>query len=370
MPVVSAPLRTVGAGTFHRPKLKPRCGTQTNTKRHATCANKQKIFGGGLAVLVVVALVFGLSAIPAQAADTSGMLYCSYSWAGEKDFMGRPVTLVSGVGFYVGPATVNSCMWHTPTLSTTGSWTRQSGSVQPDGSFSESWKFTADKGSSGGGSTNNEWTVYLKYESAAAPGDVQGMPEEQSGTYTGPGAGSQVGALFDISTARPTRKGYVFLGWDTDGTVETPTYKAGVPATIRINAFTSPVTLIAIWKKDTTPPVINGADDTSITVGTSFDPKAGVTATDDTDGDITPKIQITGTVDNTTPGSYELTYTVSDTAGNKAEAKRTITVTAGPATAMPETGAADGPRLVGVSLTVLTLGVLVAGLGSHKSRCV
>lgn len=77
---------------------------------------------------------------------------------------------------------------------------------------------------------------------------------------------------------------------------------------------------------DTTPPSISGVTDRTINVGDVFDPLAGVTATDDVDGDLTSKIQVNGHVDNQTVGSYELIYMVSDVAGNKAEAKRTITV--------------------------------------------
>lgn len=91
---------------------------------------------------------------------------------------------------------------------------------------------------------------------------------------------------------------------------------------------------------DTTPPVISGATDKTINIGDQFDPRADVTATDDVDGDLTAKIQITGSVDNTTPGAYKLTYAVEDNAGNKATANRTITVTQGGTTiaCAPQTG--------------------------------
>ncbi|MBW3089238.1 DUF5011 domain-containing protein [Bifidobacterium sp. 82T25] len=93
---------------------------------------------------------------------------------------------------------------------------------------------------------------------------------------------------------------------------------------------------------DTDKPVIKGADDKTITVGDPFDPKAGVTATDETDGDITSKITISGSVDVTKPGKYELNYTVSDNAGNKTEVKRVITVTPVMNANMPETGSVNG----------------------------
>lgn len=82
----------------------------------------------------------------------------------------------------------------------------------------------------------------------------------------------------------------------------------------------------ALKKLDKTKPVIKGADDVTIAVGTAFDPKDGVTATDDVDGDLTAAIQISGTVDTTKDGVYTLTYTVSDKAGNKATVTRKVTV--------------------------------------------
>lgn len=95
--------------------------------------------------------------------------------------------------------------------------------------------------------------------------------------------------------------------------------------------YESPSQVHIIYKSeaDSTPPVIHGAEDRTITLGETFDPKEGVTATDDTDGDITSKITITGNVDNQTRGTYELIYNVSDSAGNMATpVKRTITVIA------------------------------------------
>lgn len=78
--------------------------------------------------------------------------------------------------------------------------------------------------------------------------------------------------------------------------------------------------------KDTTDPVISGVDDTSIDYGSTFDPMAGVTATDDVDGSLTGSITVTGTVDTSKAGTYTLTYTVTDKAGNTATATRTVTV--------------------------------------------
>jgi maltose-binding protein MalE len=72
---------------------------------------------------------------------------------------------------------------------------------------------------------------------------------------------------------------------------------------------------------------IEGATNVTITVGDTFDPKAGVTATDSGDKDITADIKITGSVNTNTPAKYELVYSVTGSDGKKVEVKRTVTVT-------------------------------------------
>ena len=78
---------------------------------------------------------------------------------------------------------------------------------------------------------------------------------------------------------------------------------------------------------DTTPPVItlNGSSTIQLTVGDSWtDP--GATATDETDGDITSSITVSGTVDTSTVGTYTLIYNVADAASNLASTTRTVVV--------------------------------------------
>ncbi|WP_051266611.1 LamG-like jellyroll fold domain-containing protein [Nakamurella lactea] len=79
---------------------------------------------------------------------------------------------------------------------------------------------------------------------------------------------------------------------------------------------------------DTVAPVLTVPAQTSVSVGDTFDPLAGVTAVDNTDGDVTGAISVVGSVDTRTPGSYPLTYLVADTNGNQAVAPRVVTVTA------------------------------------------
>lgn len=72
-------------------------------------------------------------------------------------------------------------------------------------------------------------------------------------------------------------------------------------------------------------PTIDAADKT-ITVGDTFDPKAGVTAKDAEDGDLTDKIEVAkNTVDTKKAGKYEVTYKVTDSDG--ATRTKTIKVT-------------------------------------------
>ena len=75
-------------------------------------------------------------------------------------------------------------------------------------------------------------------------------------------------------------------------------------------------------------PIIK-AEDKTLTVGDTFDPKADVTATDAEDGDLTDKIEILkNEVDTTKPGKYEVTYKVTDSKG--ASYTKSITVTVNP----------------------------------------
>lgn len=79
---------------------------------------------------------------------------------------------------------------------------------------------------------------------------------------------------------------------------------------------------------DVTKPVItlNGTSEVSVVLGGSYS-DAGATASDTVDGDITGRIQVTGTVNPSASGTYTITYTVSDLAGNAAVAAvRTVRV--------------------------------------------
>lgn len=83
---------------------------------------------------------------------------------------------------------------------------------------------------------------------------------------------------------------------------------------------------------DKEPPEITLIDGDHITVQTasSFE-DPGVTAVDDSDGDVTEKVESKGLVDLFNKGDYEIDYKVTDSYGNEATAVRTVTVKGDPA---------------------------------------
>ncbi|WP_066067088.1 DUF5011 domain-containing protein [Neobacillus soli] len=78
--------------------------------------------------------------------------------------------------------------------------------------------------------------------------------------------------------------------------------------------------------KDNIRPVIYGAKSKTIKKYSSFRQRSGITAKDNSDGNLTSKIKISGSVNTRKKGTYTLTYYVYDKSGNKATVKRKITV--------------------------------------------
>ncbi len=70
---------------------------------------------------------------------------------------------------------------------------------------------------------------------------------------------------------------------------------------------------------------LGGSPSMYIKAGTVFT-EPGYSATDNIDGDLTAKVQVTGGVDTSKTGNYTITYTVTDAAGNTASVNRTVFV--------------------------------------------
>ncbi|MBN1340335.1 MAG: DUF5011 domain-containing protein [Bacteroidales bacterium] len=85
--------------------------------------------------------------------------------------------------------------------------------------------------------------------------------------------------------------------------------------------------LLNACNQDNTPPVITLLGDNPHThcVGVPYE-DAGAKATDDEDGDLTDKINVTINVNTEETGTYPVIYTVKDNAGNVAEKERTVHV--------------------------------------------
>ena len=71
--------------------------------------------------------------------------------------------------------------------------------------------------------------------------------------------------------------------------------------------------------------VLKGSLEKYLVLGQEYE-EAGVTATDDVDGDITAKVQIESDLDINKSGEYHISYTVSDSSGNAARVRRKVTV--------------------------------------------
>ena len=78
---------------------------------------------------------------------------------------------------------------------------------------------------------------------------------------------------------------------------------------------------------DTTTPIItlNGSESITILKGEEYS-ELGYTASDNYDGDITDKVEVTSNLNNTVVGDYTITYTVSDTSNNTYEITRIVYV--------------------------------------------
>ncbi len=82
-----------------------------------------------------------------------------------------------------------------------------------------------------------------------------------------------------------------------------------------------------IFYDDPVPPELTlvGGETVDVVLGQTYT-EAGFTALDNFDGDITAKVQVSGTVDTNTLGEYILSYSVTDTYGNNTTVNRKVKV--------------------------------------------
>lgn len=108
---------------------------------------------------------------------------------------------------------------------------------------------------------------------------------------------------------------------------ETGDFEVTVRLTDASGNVTDLVQKVHVVIPDETAPVISGAKDITVNVGITPDYLKGVTAEDETDGDVTAKIVVDSSkVDVKKAGSYKVTYTCKDEAGNEAVKEITVTV--------------------------------------------
>ena len=77
-----------------------------------------------------------------------------------------------------------------------------------------------------------------------------------------------------------------------------------------------------------TAPKLLGVTNKKIAVSQPFDPKAGVTATDEKEGDLTSKIIVSGNINTQVAGEYPVTYSVTNAEGLKTQKTSMVRVQA------------------------------------------
>ncbi len=88
--------------------------------------------------------------------------------------------------------------------------------------------------------------------------------------------------------------------------------------------------------EDQTPPIITLRGEANLTlyVGSTYE-EQGVDVSDNCD-DVSSRVEMTGSVDTNTIGTYTLTYTVTDLSGNQSSVVRTVTIKKRPTVIVPK----------------------------------
>ena len=154
--------------------------------------------------------------------------------------------------------------------------------------------------------------------------------------------------------------------YTVSGEVVTP--EAGFTGTLRVpisvndgaaESATFELRIAVGTDADTVPPVITLIGPATVTVqlGAVYT-DAGATASDNVDGDISDKIEVTNPVNTATAGTYTVSYRVEDTAGNTATATRTVIVQATADTVPPVI------TLIGAATVTVQLGAVYTDAGA------
>lgn len=109
----------------------------------------------------------------------------------------------------------------------------------------------------------------------------------------------------------------------------------------------SSILLVEMDSKAATKAQIKGAKATSVTLGTNFDAKKGVTATDSKGKSVTKKIVVTGNANTNKKGTYYYTYKVKVSSKQTLTVKRKVTVKAKSYTVSKTTRQFDEPKGIG-----------------------
>jgi len=165
------------------------------------------------------------------------------------------------------------------------------------------------------------------YSSKEFPNTGPGVP--QAPVFTGVSNMTiTVGSSFDPNAGvTATNPGFGPIPFTVTGSVNTAvagTYTLTYSATSSQGLTTTVTRVITVQPNVVTPPVFAGVANATITVGTSFNPNAGVTATDAVDGAV--PFTVTGSVNTAVAGAYTLTYSATNSQGATATATRVITV--------------------------------------------
>lgn len=175
--------------------------------------------------------------------------------------VGSTVNITSG-SFSTGSSSTHNHFY--PTNVTSGYGLTCSNSSKVTGTISKAGTISVTvKSSNDNGNTSNAYTltIYAVQASSGNPdSEVIPITYNSNGGSGGPGTVNHTftdhGASFSttLSSVKPTRSGYTFLGWSASSTATTASYASGaaygVPAQVVWNGLDS-ITLYAVWEKDT-----------------------------------------------------------------------------------------------------------------------